>query len=222
MSTVQVKDLQGTATGQIALDPACLETRQGDQAVHEAVVAFMANQRQGTASTLTRGEVAGGGRKPWRQKGTGRARHGSIRSPIWRHGGISFGPRPRDYRQRIPKAVRRLAFRRAFSDCWTSGRVSVVEGLAPETPRTREIAALLDRLGLIERPLLILVEQASDNLLLATRNLPQVRVVEARSAHLYDLLRPRSILMTRTAVEVIAQRLGGSVTSVETTPEEPA
>jgi large subunit ribosomal protein L4 len=160
--------------------------------MHQAVVTFLANQRQGTHDTLTRSEVSGGNQKPWRQKGTGRARQGSTRAPHWRHGGVAFGPHPRDYRLGIPKKVRQLAKKSALNQRAQEGRLMVVDPLAFEKPKTKALVELLGKLGVAEQKVLVLT--ASDdaaraaNVYLSGRNLPEVQVLRFADATVYEIL----------------------------------
>lgn len=161
-----------------------------EHALHRAVVTYLANQRQGTHDTKTRGEVSGGNQKPWRQKGTGRARQGSIRAPHWRHGGIVFGPHPKDYRQGIPKKVRQLAKKSALNARARDAAVVVVDPLDYEKPKTKTLAALLEKLGIAEKKVLVLTAGAAHahNVYLSGRNLPQVRVMRFADATAYEIL----------------------------------
>lgn len=181
-------------------------TRKGTQAVHEVVTAYLANQRSGTACTKTRGEVSGGGRKPWRQKGTGRARHGSIRSPIWVGGGIVFGPKPRDYSKKVPKKVRQLALRKALSERIREGAVLIVDDIRLERPKTRLIVELLRRIG-AEGSVLIVHHDPDLNLLLACRNLPEVDVTTGRELNTYQVLLYDLLLFTEDALKQVEERL---------------
>ncbi len=182
-----------------------LPTDPFDGVVHEeslyaAVKAHLANRRRGTAAAKTRSQVSGGGRKPWRQKGTGRARVGSIRSPIWRGGGIVFPPTPRSYRLDLPKKVRRLARRSAFNARAAEDRVIVLEDLSMERPKTRELAKLLDKLGIAEQKVLILTAERRQNLLLSARNLPNVEVRSYGSESAYDVLWADSVVIEESAL----------------------
>ncbi|MDR0788429.1 MAG: 50S ribosomal protein L4 [Gemmatimonadota bacterium] len=163
--------------------------------LHQAVKAYLANQRQGTAAVKTRGKVSGGKRKIWRQKGTGRARQGSIRAPHWKGGGVVFGPIPRDYRQDLPKRVRGLARRSAFNTRAQNEQVSVIEHFEVNAPKTREIVRLLDKIGLGERKVLILTDGVNSNLVLSARNLPNVSVLPYREASAYEVLNATELLI---------------------------
>ncbi|MEX0912131.1 MAG: 50S ribosomal protein L4 [Gemmatimonadota bacterium] len=173
--------------------------------LYQAIKAYLANQRQGTASTKTRSQVAGGGRKIWRQKGTGRARQGSIRAPHWRGGGIAFGPSPRDYHQDLPKKVRRLARRSAFNTRAANEQVSVIERLDVEAPKTSRLAELLEKLGLGERKVLILTADVSQNLSLSARNLQKVKVLRYRDASAYDVMTAHELLIEEGAFDGAAE-----------------
>src|SRR5436190_22654116 len=143
---LSVKDIKGQSQGELEVKFALIENGKGTQAVHDSVVAYLANQRMGTACTKTMGEVAGTGKKPWRQKGTGRARAGSFASPLWRGGGVVFGPKPRDFGKKISKATKQLALRKALSERLKSGDVVVVEDIRLSSPKTKEFVALLGAL----------------------------------------------------------------------------
>ena len=177
--------------------------------LHQAVKAYLANQRQGTASTKTRSEVAGGGKKIWRQKGTGRARQGSIRAPHWKGGGVVFGPRPRDYHQDLPRKVRLLARRSAFNTRALNEQVSVIERFDVDAPKTRRILDLLSKVGLGEtRKVLILTDGVNENVFRSARNIPHVTVLPYREASAYDVLNARELLIEKAAFD--APTSGGS------------
>lgn len=197
----------GDTATPVPIDPALLEFEKGEQAVHASVVAFLAAQRAGSASTKTRSEVRGGGRKPWRQKGTGRARQGSIRSPLWRGGGIVFGPTPRSYAKRVNKKVKRLATRRAFSERVRDGEVLVVDAIDLPEPRTRLAAEFLDRIQ-AGRNVLIVVDEIPTNLALGVRNLPDVDLIRAAQVNAYWLLLRRKVVFSRAGLEAFIERLG--------------
>jgi large subunit ribosomal protein L4 len=176
-----------------------------EAALHQAVKAYLANQRQGTAATKTRGNVAGGNRKIWRQKGTGRARQGSTRAPHWKGGGVAFGPSPRDYHQDLPKKVRSLARRSAFNTRANNEQVSVIERLDVDAPRTRRIHEILETIGLRERKVLILTNGVNRNVYLSARNLPGVTVLPYREASAYDVLAAGELLIEAEAFSAPAQ-----------------
>ncbi len=168
--------------------------------LHQAVTTYLANQRQGTAQTKTRSFVTGGNQKPWRQKGTGRARQGSTRSPLWPGGGTMFGPLPRDYRRGIPRKVRRLARRSALNARARERAISVIAPLTFEEPKTRRVAELLGRLGIENRRVLVLTEAVNQNLLLSARNLQDVSVMRYADASAYDILRADALVIEEPAL----------------------
>lgn len=184
-----------------------------DGIVHEAVLhqvikAYLANQRQGTADTKTRAEVSGGGRKAWRQKGTGRARQGSTRAGHWRHGGVIFGPTPRDYHQDVPKKVKALARRSAFNTRALADQVSLIESLSMDAPKTRALTELLGKLGVDGRKVLLLTGDQNPTLYLSARNLQNVRVMPYREASAYDVLNANELVIEAGALEVAAAAAG--------------
>ncbi len=179
---------------------------QGNPAVlHEVVRMQMANRRAGTAATKTRGMVSGGGAKPWRQKGTGRARAGSIRSPLWRHGGTVFGPQPRDYSYKLPRKERIKGLRLALSERAREGKLFVIEQLVLERPKTKLAKALLDELGLTHA--LIVVGQGEEDFIRAARNLPNYKVLRVAGINVYDILHYPELLLTVKAVRALEERL---------------
>lgn len=204
-----VKNIQGSDQGELEVGFPIIENGNGAQAVHEVVVAYRAAQRSGTACAKTRAEVAGSGRKPWRQKGTGRARAGSFASPLWRGGGVVFGPRPRDYSKKTTKAVRRLALRKALSARLQAGEVLVLDDLKLETPKTKAFDGILKALE-VKRPVLVVVDQADPNLLLASRNLPRTEITTGDDLNVYQTVRFANLVFTRGAFERVTQRLNPS------------
>ncbi|HEY8416824.1 MAG TPA: 50S ribosomal protein L4, partial [Limnochordales bacterium] len=174
--------------------------------LHQAVLMHLANRRQGTHSTKTRGEVSGGGRKPWRQKGTGRARHGSIRSPLWRHGGVVFGPKPREYGWTMPQKQRRLALKQALSSKVGDGDLVVVERLSLAEPKTRVMAAVLRKLDAQRKPLIVMAEK-DEKVILAARNIPGVQLLPANALSVYSVLNSGKLVMTRDAVKQLEEAL---------------
>ena len=206
MSKIPFKNSNGDQVGDYEVADTLLVLDKGDQAVHDAVVAYNAHQRAGTASTLSKSFVAGSNRKPWKQKGSGRARAGYKQSPIWRGGAVAHGPSLRTYTKRLSKKVARLAFRRAFSAKVEQGEITVLEDLAVSVPKTREFAAILKNLGL-DRGALFIVDQTDENLLLASRNIQRVELVTAQLANTYQLLRHKNIVVTKAGMEALEQRL---------------
>ncbi len=207
MPKVSVYNLEGQAVGEIELSDVVFGAPVNEALLHQAVVMYQANQRQGTASTKTRAEVRGGGRKPWRQKGTGRARHGSIRSPIWVGGGVVFGPKPREYRQTMPKKARRAALRSALSAKVREGNLIVVESLTLAEPKTKQMAGVLGRLQAERKPLIVLAER-DRNVELSTRNLPGVGTTQATDMNVYQVLAHDKLVLTKDAVAKLEEALG--------------
>ena len=210
MSKVATYNLNGEAAGEKQVADGLLELKRGAQAVLDAVTAYRAGIRAGTASTKTRDEVSGGGRKPYKQKGTGRARQGSIRSPILRGGGVVFGPHPRDYSKKINKKTAALAFRRALSEKIAAGAVVVAEGLGSIEPKTKAVAALLKKLG-GGRAVLLVTAESNKNLNLAARNLTKVEVTTAAQANTYQVFRYPVIVADAAGLEALQARLSEGV-----------
>jgi len=206
MSKLPIKDLQGKAAGEYDISDDLLIYDKGMQAVQDAVVNHRANLRQGSASTLGKGEVAGSNKKLWKQKGTGRARTGLRQSPVWRGGGVVFGPKPRDYSRTQNKREARLAFRRAFSEKIAAGQVIVVEDLLLAAPKTREFAALMTGLG-VSAPALFITRGVHADVVRASRNIPRVEVTTSDSLHTYQVLRYPTLIVTRAAMAGLEERL---------------
>ena len=200
-----VKNSQGQDQGELNLSFQAVEAEKGGQAVHDVVVAYMAAQRSGTACTKTMGDVNGSGKKPWRQKGTGRARAGSFASPLWRGGGVVFGPKPRDYTKKVTKKTKQLALRKAFTERVNAGDILVVDEIKLDSPKTKGFLSLLKSLN-VEGGALIVAE-ANENLTLASRNVPNVELTNSNSLNTYQLLRYNKVLLTRGAAEALDQRL---------------
>ncbi|HHV93919.1 MAG TPA: 50S ribosomal protein L4 [Firmicutes bacterium] len=206
MPKVAVYNMEGNKVGEMELNDEIFAAPVNTALMHQAVVAYLANQRQGTASTKTRGEVRGGGRKPWRQKGTGRARHGSIRSPIWVGGGVVFGPKPRDYRLALPKKARRQALKSALSTKVSAGNLIIVDKLQFDEPKTRKMVEVLKNLQVNGKALVV---TASDgrNVVLSARNIPGVSTIRAQDLNVYAVLNSEQLVMTKEAVEVVEEVL---------------
>lgn len=187
MTQTTLRDAKGAEKGSVELDAAIFGIEPNVSVMHQVVTAQLAAKRAGTQSTKTRAEVRGGGAKPWRQKGTGRARQGSIRSPQWRGGGVALGPKPRDYSQRTPKKMKRLALRSALSDRAADDRVIVVDGWGFDGPRTKDAKAALAALGIDGRALIVLHDMAAADWL-SFRNLPDVHVITPGELNTYDVL----------------------------------
>lgn len=201
-----VKDIKGQSTGDLEVTFSIIENGRGTQAVHDTVVAFNAAQRSGTACTKNVGEVAGSNKKPWKQKGTGRARAGSFASPLWRGGGVVFGPKPRDFRKKVNDSTRKLSLQKALSSRLQAGDVVVVEDFKMSAPKTKEFLAALAALGL-KGTALVVVSVADKNLVLASRNVQQVEVITGDSVNTYQILRSDKLVFTRSAFEMVEARL---------------
>ena len=206
VTEVEVKGQGGKAAGMVALDPHLFGAEVNTGLLHQALIRQLANARQGSASTKTRTEVRGGGRKPYRQKGTGRARQGSIRAPQYAGGGVVFGPKPRSYAQDMPRKQRRLALRSALSSKAQEGRLVVVEGLEFEAPKTREFIGVLADAG-IEGTVLVALENHNLNAEKSARNLVGVKVILTRNLNVRDLVNHDWLLMTRAAVDQVGEVL---------------
>ncbi|MEA2640534.1 MAG: large subunit ribosomal protein [Chloroflexota bacterium] len=205
---VQVRNVAGEAVGTMALDDRVFGIEPNLAVLHQAVVAHLANQRQGTADTKTRGEVAGGGKKPYRQKGTGRARQGSIRAPHYRGGGVVFGPHPRSYHQALPRKMRRLALRSALSDKVATGSLSVVDHFELADGRTKTMLGTLATLGLTGRTIIVL--PAADGVVRqAAGNLEDVRIVLPGGLSLLDIMRADVVMFCQDAVPEVTRLLLG-------------
>lgn len=202
----KVYDLKGNEAGTIELDDSVFGIEPHGPVMHQALVRQRANARQGTQSAKTRAEVRGGGRKPWRQKGTGRARQGSIRSPQWRGGGVVFAPKPRKYTQSMPKKMRQLAIRSALSAKQQSSEIIVVDGFQDIEPKTRAMREALTSIPLGDaRSTLILIGDASDNVYRSASNLAGTKVLPAQYVNMQDMFTHQRVIVTRDALDVIQQ-----------------
>jgi large subunit ribosomal protein L4 len=203
---IAIKDINGKSRGELEVKFPLIENGKGTQAVHDAVVAYQAAQRMGTACTKNVGEVAGTNKKPWRQKGTGRARAGSFQSPLWRGGGVVFGPKPRDFGKKVNAKTRQLALRKALTERLKAGDVLVLEELKLGSPKTKEFTGMLSALEL-KGSALIVSQEADRNLTLASRNMPNVVLTTSDLLTTYDVLRPDKLVFTRSAFEKVEARL---------------
>jgi large subunit ribosomal protein L4 len=203
---LSVKDTNGQEQGELEVKFELVEGGRGTQAVHDVVVAHQANQRMGTACTKNVGEVAGTNKKPWKQKGTGRARAGSFQSPLWRGGGVVFGPRPRDFGKKVGRKTKQLALRKALTERLTAGDVLVVGELKLDSPKTKALVEVLKRLDLKGTTLLV-ASAVERNLQLASGNLQNLEVTTADSLNTYQVLRYDKLLFARSAFEKIEERL---------------
>ena len=199
MPTVSIYDMTGKQSGTMELSADVFGIEPNAAVMHSAVVNYLANQRQGTQSTLTRSEVSGGGKKPWRQKGTGHARQGSTRAPQWTHGGIALGPKPRSYSYAIPKKMRRLALKSAFSSKVAAGDMLVLESLTMEEIKTKTIAAMLKALEADRKVLLVLPEK-NETVIKSARNIPGVKTALVNTLKTYDVLNADKFIVVKDAV----------------------
>ena len=202
---IAIKNIEGKQQGELEVKFPLSEDGKGTQAVHDVVVAYQAAQRMGTACTKNVGEVSGSNKKPWRQKGTGRARAGSHQSPLWVGGGVVFGPRPRDFSKKVSKKTRALSLRKALSERLKAGDVVLVDDLKLASPKTKDFAGVMSTLELTGTTLI--VAAADKNLTLASRNIENVRLATSDSLNTYDILRPDKLLFTRSAFEKVEARL---------------
>jgi large subunit ribosomal protein L4 len=205
MGKLDIIDRSGKTAAQVDLPEDVFSRAANDHLIYEAVVNYPANQRQGTAATKTRAFVSGGGKKPWRQKGTGRARVGSTRSPLWRKGGTVFGPEPRDYSYELPKKAKKNALRAALAGKHAAQELIVANELEVKEPKTKEAVALLKAYHLDSALLVDLQDNA--NLFLAVRNLPRVKAVEVSGLNIYDVLAYKSLVFSRRAFEAVLEKL---------------
>ena len=204
---INVQNTNGESVEQMEIPFTLVDDgEKGLQAVHDSVVAYMASQRSGTACAKTRSEVAGTGKKPWRQKGTGRARAGSFQSPIWRGGGVVFGPRPRDFRKDVNKKTRKLALQKALTERIKSGEVLVVDQINIDQPKTKNFVRILDNLK-VDGTALLVTANPDSNLQLSSRNVSYVGVTTSASLNTYDTLKYDRIIITRDALTGLQSRL---------------
>jgi large subunit ribosomal protein L4 len=207
MPTVKVLNLKNKEVGEVQLSEAVFDAPFNEPLIHAAVRNFMANARQGTSATKTRGDVSGAGRKLWKQKGTGRARIASLRSPLWKGGGNVHGPQPRDWSYNMPKKMRRGALRSALSERVREGNVIVIEGWTLDKPKTKDFVSSLGVLGL-DGKTLIVDSFDNENLMLSARNLQRAKVVNSSGLNIYDLLYHEKLVISQAAVEELEQLLG--------------
>jgi large subunit ribosomal protein L4 len=203
---LSIKNSQGKAAGELEVKFELIENGRGTQAVHDTVTAYRAAQRSGTASTKTAGEVTGTNKKPWKQKGTGRARAGSFQSPLWVGGGVVFGPKPRSFAKKVNARTKQLSLRKALSERLKAGDVIIVDDIKLTSPKTKEIINVIDALQ-IDGTALIISTGENKNLVLATRNLPNVDLTTSETLNTYDVLRQDKLIFTRGAFEKVEARL---------------
>ena len=204
MPQVTVFDMTGKSVGEMTLSDAIFGIEPNTSVMHAAVVNYLANQRQGTQSTLTRSEVSGGGRKPWKQKGTGRARQGSTRAPQWTHGGIALGPKPRDYSYELPKKVKRLALKSAFSAKVADNNLIVVDNIAVEGFKTKAVVEMLSKLG-ADKKALIVMPELDQKLIKSAANIPGVKTALVNTINVYDILNYDKFIVAKGALEKIEE-----------------
>jgi large subunit ribosomal protein L4 len=205
MAKLQVFDKSGKPGAEMDLPAGIFSYPKKSHLIYEAVINYRANQRQGTASTKTRANVSGGGKKPWRQKGTGRARAGSNRSPLWKKGGTTFGPHPRDYSYELPKKARRNALRSVLAQKLSENQILVLDAFDIKEPRTKEAAALLKVLKLDSA--LLVDSHENTNLFLSVRNLPKIKAVDVKTLNIYDVLNYKWLVFSQRALESTMERL---------------
>ena len=207
MAKLSVLDKKGKKVSDIELNDDIFAIEPNKSAMHLVVVAYLAAQRQGTQSTLTRAEVSGGGKKPWRQKGSGRARQGSTRSPQWTHGGIAHGPKPRDYRFKLNKKVKSLARVSALSYKAQENAITIVEPFAMDAPKTKEFLGILDALKAGSRKVLFVLPENSNNIFLSSRNLPEVKVITVDEINTYTIMNANSMVLVDGVQDILASRV---------------
>lgn len=204
MPNIKVVDMKGNEVGNVTLPDSIFGIEPNAAVMHELVVNHLANKRQGTQSALTRSEVSGGGKKPWRQKGTGHARQGSIRAPQWRHGGIVFAPKPRDYSYEVNKKVRRLALKSALSSKCMEDKIIVLDSISMEGYKTKVISQMLSSIGADCKSLIIL-PNIDDKIIKSARNISGVKTSQADSLSVYDILNARNLIILKDSVSKIEE-----------------
>ena len=204
MTNVQVVNMQGTKVSSVDLADSIFGIEPNAAVMHMMVVSYLANQRQGTQSALTRSEVSGGGRTPWRQKGTGRARQGSTRAPQWYHGGVVFAPKPRDYRFSVNKKVKRLAMKSAFSSKAASDEIIVIDAITLDEIKTAKVAAMLSAVG-SERKAHIVLPEVDEKVIKSARNIPGVKTAQVNELNVYDILNADKLIIAKDALTKIEE-----------------
>jgi large subunit ribosomal protein L4 len=202
-----VYDMAAKAVEEIELDAHVFDGVVRKKTLYQAVVAYRANLHIGLAATKTRGEVSGGGKKPWRQKGTGRARHASIRSPLWRHGGVVFGPHPRDFSVSLPQAIRQEALRSSLNAKVKSGDLIVAEKIHIMHPKTKDFVKFLCALKVRDMSILCVIDAVTENIKRSTKNIPRLNLVDSASLNAFDVLNSKKILITRDSLKNLTKRL---------------
>lgn len=206
MAKLVVHDIKGNETGSVQLPDEIFSGKVNESVLHQAVVMYLAKQRQGTLNTKTRGEVSGGGKKPWRQKGTGRARAGSSRSPLWHKGGIIFGPHPRNFGYSLPKKTRIAALRASLNAKYHAKELLCVEDIKLSKAKTKEVASILKAFKLRGK-VLALLDGTDSTVTLASRNIPMLSLTRASDLNAYDVLKNKTVLVTKSAIENLLKRI---------------
>jgi len=208
MAEIDIKDKNNASVGKLALPETVfgVSTKQGT--VHDSIVNYLANQRQGTHATKTKGLVSGGGKKPYKQKHTGRARAGSSRSPLWKGGGTVFGPQPRDYSYSLPKKAKKVALYGALSAKYADGEITVIDSISFEKPCTKDMVAILKSLGLAGKTTLVVLPEKNESVLFSARNIPGVTVMRVTDLNTYEVAVHNRLLITKQAVEMLAEAGG--------------
>src|SRR5438270_6786447 len=215
MPSTTVYNMAGEAVEQLELSEQVFGVIPNVAVLHQVVTAQLVNRRQGNASTKTRSEVSGGGKKPYKQKGTGRARQGSIRAPHYRHGGVVFGPKPKEFHQDVPKKMRRLAIKSALSDKVANEQLIVLRDLVLESPRTKEMLALLANLPVNGKKILMMLPKRDENIVLSTRNIPSAKVQHVSSINVVELLKHDYVIMSKETVRWIELVFGEGLSAEE-------
>ncbi len=204
MANIDVLDMAGQKVGSVELSDAVFGIEPNTVAVHQMVVNYLANNRQGTQSALTRAEVSGGGRKPWKQKGTGHARQGSTRAPQWTHGGVVFAPKPRSYRFTVNKKVKKLAMKSAFSGKLSDGQIVVLDSIAMDEYKTKTVANMLKAIG-AEKKALIILPAMDQKVISSARNIPGVKTAQVNTINVYDIVNADKVVIVKDAIGKIEE-----------------
>ena len=204
MPSISVVDMEGKQVGTVDLSDSIFGIQPNEAVMHQVVLSYLAAQRQGTQSALTRSEVSGGGRKPWRQKGTGRARQGSTRAPQWTHGGIVFAPKPRDYRFTVNKKERRLALKSALSVKAAENEIIVVDSIKTDEYKTKKMVAMLNAIG-AEKKTLIVLPEVDSMVIMSAKNIPGVKTAQVNTINVYDILNADKLVIAKDAVSKIEE-----------------
>lgn len=207
MGELNICNSKGDIVGSLPIDDSYISYEPREQAVHDVVVAYLANQRSGTASTKTRNEVAGSTKKPWRQKGTGRARAGTIRSPLWKGGGVVFGPHPRSFSKTVTKKQKKTALTSVFAQKIADNELQVIDAISFDEPKTKQMVELLSNLGIADQKVLIIKKDVDSAVVRSAGNLQKVKVVTAADVNVYEFLDCDKTIIEKEAVEILLQRL---------------